>query len=142
MNPSAHWEIFVLNNNFYEDSSLSSSKYPLKCVNFPQCFCQFSVEICQFSQDNLHWEKIKQHKYDTCKRVIGILVNWHISTGILTIIACYPHQNICVEMYQFTRIPMTRLKHIVFMLLNFSQWGKLRPEELLTFTNKVTTWRH
>ena len=43
----------------------------------------------------LHWKKFCNMN-DTLKRVIGILVNWHVSTGIMTRIASY----------QFTRIPI------------------------------------
>ena len=51
--------------------------------------------------------KILQHN-----RVIGILVNWCISTGILT--------RITVEVYLFTRIPQTRL-NVSLMVKNFSR---------------------
>ena len=50
------------------------------------------------------------HKYDTLKRVFGILVNLHISTGILIRIARAILVKIHVEICQFTRIPMTRFK--------------------------------
>ena len=55
---------------------------------------------------------------ETLKRVIGILVYWHISTGILTRIGQAILVKIPVKMYPLTRIPMTRL-NVSFMSQNF-----------------------
>ena len=54
------------------------------------------------------------------KRGIGILVSWHILTGIMTRIARVILVKILVEMCNFTRIPMTRL-NVSFVLQNFFQ---------------------
>ena len=54
------------------------------------------------------------------KRGIGILVSWHILTGIMTRIARFILVKILVEMCNFTRIPMTRL-NVSFVLQNFFQ---------------------
>ena len=55
-----------------------------------------------------HWEKFW---------VIGFLINWHISTGILTRIAQAILVKIPVEMRQFTRIPMSNdcLQRVVYI---------------------------
>ena len=68
------------------------------------------------------WEKISDIN-DAFGRVIGILVNWHISTVYLTRIACAILVKIPVGMCQFTRIPMTRLS-VSIMLVNFCQCNK------------------
>ena len=52
------------------------------------------------------------------KRVIGILLNWHISTAILTRIARAFLVKFPVELYQFTRIPTTLWK-LSYMLQSF-----------------------
>ena len=44
----------------------------------------------------LYWGKFC-NKNNTLKRAIGMPVNWHISTGILTKIARYPRQNVCLN---------------------------------------------
>ena len=48
----------------------------------------------------VHWENFCKIN-DTFKRVIGILVNWHIPTGILTRIARAMLVKMPFEMYQF-----------------------------------------
>ena len=67
----------------------------------------------------MHTQKNCTNMNDTFKRVVEILLNWHISIGILSKTTRYPHQ-ISVEMFQFTRTPMTHL-NVSFMLLNFYQ---------------------
>ena len=57
---------------------------------------------------------------DTFKRVIGILVNWYVSTNILSRVLSYARQNTCWNV-SFTRVPMTCLLNMSLMLLNFSQ---------------------
>ena len=64
--------------NYWWD--ISSKQYPGIFTNFPG------------SAINHHWEKISSIN-DTFKRVIWILVNWNISTGILKRIARYPFKN-------------------------------------------------
>ena len=62
---------------------------------------------------------------DTFKRVIGILVNGHIPTGILMRLARTILVQISVGVCPFTRNPITRL-NVSFMLQNFLQrkaWG-------------------
>ena len=71
----------------------------------------------------LHCEKFCNIN-DTFDRVIGTLVNWHGSTGILTRIARAILIKFTNEMYQFTRIPMTRLNKFL-MLQNLSQYRNL-----------------
>ena len=66
-----------------------------------------------------HWEQFSNIN-DTFKRVNGILVNWHISTGILARIARAILVRIAVEICRITRIRITRL-NVSFILLNFSQ---------------------
>ena len=56
----------------------------------------------------------------TLKRAIGIPVNWHNSTGILTSTARAILVKVPVEMFQFTGIPMTHFT-VSFRLQNFSQ---------------------
>ena len=65
------------------------------------------------------WQKFS-HVNETFKRIIGILVNWHISNGVFMRTARAILVKMPVEMCQFTRIPMTRLK-VSFILENFSQ---------------------
>ena len=69
---------------------------------------------------------------DTLKRVIGILVNWHVSWGILTRIALAILVKIHFEMCQFTRIGYDRF--IVFSHDRFS------PSEraVFIFWSKIT----
>ena len=55
-----------------------------------------------------HWQKFCNIN-DTFLWVLGILVNWHISTGILTKIARATRVNILVDICQFTRIRVTHL---------------------------------
>ena len=64
---------------------------------------------------------------DTCKRVLGILLNWRIQTGILARITWTILVKIPIEMCQSTRIPMTRL-NMSIMLQNFSQGIELHAE--------------
>ena len=68
----------------------------------------------------LHWAKFCNIN-NTFKRVVGILVNWRISTGVLTRIARAILVKIPVEICQFTRIPMARLKVSFSVGENFSQ---------------------
>ena len=104
--------------------------YPEICYTFPHSSFPFP-----FSSNN--YTRIKRFTFpfemkgkrrkkfcrinDTLKRVLAILVNWHISTVILTSIARATLVNIPVEMWQFTRIPMSCFK-VSFMLQNFSRW--------------------
>ena len=76
---------------------------------------------------------------DTFKPVIGILVNWHISTGILTRIARAIFVKIPVEVCQFTKIPMTGLK-VSFMLQKISDFTfKYQPKNLSRLWIEVET---
>ena len=74
-----------------------------------------TLKICLYT----HWEKFCNIN-DTLKRVTGILVNGHISTGILTRIPLAILVKIAVEMSQFTRILVTRFT-VSPMLQNFHQ---------------------
>ena len=62
----------------------------------------------------LHWEKFGNKISDAFKGVIGILVYWHISTGILTRIPCYPRRNTLwnVSIY---KDPNDSLKRVVYV---------------------------
>ena len=73
------------------------------------CHITLSARTMKFSNIN-----------DAFKQVIAILVNWHISTAILTRIARVILVKIPVEICKFTRIPMTCL-NVSCMLLNFSR---------------------
>ena len=91
-------------------------------------FCRIFIEVKQFfvSRARLltylvyHTRKKIVNITDTLKRVIGILVNWHIPTAILMRIARPIVAKLTVGMCQFTRIPMTRIK-VSVMLSNFFQ---------------------
>ena len=61
---------------------------------------------CTYDSNCAHRQKFSNIN-DTFKRVIGIIVNGHISTRILSRIRAILVK-ITVEMCQFTRIPMTR----------------------------------
>ena len=62
---------------------------------------------------NVQRDKFKQID-DTFKRVIGILVNLHISTDILTRMARYPRQNTClnVSVYYDFNDPLKRVVYV------------------------------
>ena len=54
---------------------------------------------------NSHWKKYANIN-DTLRRIIGILVDWHISECMLTRIACYPCQDtlLHLQFYNFSLI--------------------------------------
>ena len=54
---------------------------------YTKCIIPKYLNLSSYSEKNSATKTIR------LKRVIGILVNWHISTGILTRIASYPRQN-------------------------------------------------
>ena len=71
------------------------------------------------------WEKFS-NVADKFRRDVGILVNWYISAGVLTMIAWAIVVKTPVEMWWFTRIPMICLNDS-FMLLNFCPSKKKDP---------------
>ena len=77
----------------------SEGLHILNCLNTEKAVhsCRNFCAICVSLTFNRYpyWEKFTIN--NTFNRVIEILVNWHISTGILTRIARYPRQNICLN---------------------------------------------
>ena len=108
------------------------------CQYYGTAWCSFSwFLLCHnlVSRRLYHWETFTNIN-DNFKRVIGILVNWHIVTGNLTRIARAILVKIPVWMCQFTKILITRLKES-FKLVNFCQ--RLLCENVDIFVRKVVT---
>ena len=85
----------------------------IKCL-----FNKYESPLIQYYM-SLHWRKFSNIN-GTFKRVIGILVNWHIPTIIFKENSLLSSSKYTVEMRQFTRIPMSHL-NAPFMLLNFPE---------------------
>ena len=92
-------------------------------------------EICSLSPRGLQWFPAEQYHLhwgqfcninDTFNQVIWILINWHISTGNLTMTARAILVKISVDMWKYTSTPMTSFK-VSFMLQNFSQCSRVTP---------------
>ena len=71
---------------------------------------------------DIYTEKKCIRKNDTFNRVIDILVNWHILTGILTRITNYYGQNACWSISIYWN-PNDWLKHVVYVL-NLCCWNE------------------
>ena len=78
-----------------------------------------NAEISANFESCVTWTLRKILQRDAFEQVIGILVNGHISTGVMTRIAQTILVKMPIEMYPFTRILMTCLK-VSLMLQNFS----------------------
>ena len=71
----------------YKEKKLKSLKYKEKKVG------EFKIHL----HLKIHSHLKIYFKTDICNRVICILVNWHISSGMLTKIKSYPRQNACLN---------------------------------------------
>ena len=110
--------VFIVFNWLIQEESEEHFSVQISNISrlYPRLFC-INIMVIHGCRNGY---RVLAYTNDTLKRVIGIPVNWHISTGILTRITCATFVKIPVEMCQFTRIPMTRFK-VSFVLQNFSR---------------------